>query len=335
MSGETYSQRYPGGFVDLPSQTTAIDSQFLNAVERALGMLLGEDPADGEVGVWVASSGRLVYQKITNAQIDPAAQIPRSKLDFGAGLTNADIAPGAAIAYSKLNLLGSIVNGDIATAAAIAISKLAGFPSDIGQALRGDGSWGKIGNAQITDGSIEGRALNVHVGTTPPGSPVTGDTWVYVDSTTAPTIVWQFVYDGAITDANKWVYAGGAPAVVTSPATNYGQTPGATYVNLTNRVNFTVPRAGIYAYKLAVDALPAAGQVLLVAGKEGATAATDARSTNPRLVTANAGVGTVRFLRTGSLAAADQIEAQMRTVAAGIACTVGWVDLEVVPVRVA
>lgn len=62
---------------------------------------------------------------ITNTQINAAAAIARSKLDFGTGLVNADLATGAAIAYSKLNLATSIVNADIASGAAIAYSKLA------------------------------------------------------------------------------------------------------------------------------------------------------------------------------------------------------------------
>lgn len=103
MSGETYVKRYPGGFVDLPAQTTAIDSQFLNAVEQALVRLLGEDPGDGEVPAWSAGLGRLVYQTITNAQVAPGAAISRTKLDFGAGLVDADVAPGAAISSSKIS----------------------------------------------------------------------------------------------------------------------------------------------------------------------------------------------------------------------------------------
>jgi len=32
----TYTKRYPGGFVDYPSEDTPVDAQFLNAVEAAL-----------------------------------------------------------------------------------------------------------------------------------------------------------------------------------------------------------------------------------------------------------------------------------------------------------
>jgi len=111
VSGETYVKRFPGGFVDLPSQTTKIDSQFLNAVEAALVRLLGEDPVDGEVPAWNAALSRFVFGLITNAMIDPAASIARTKLNFGAGLVDADIAPGAAIATSKI--AGSVLSPTI------------------------------------------------------------------------------------------------------------------------------------------------------------------------------------------------------------------------------
>jgi hypothetical protein len=61
---------------------------------------------------------------VVNADVNAAAAIARSKLDFGAGLVNADIAAAAAIVYGKLALTASIVNGDIASAAAIAYAKL-------------------------------------------------------------------------------------------------------------------------------------------------------------------------------------------------------------------
>src|SRR5262245_29312126 len=103
MSGEAYTKRYAAGFVDLPSQTTPIDSQFLNAVENALVRLLGADPTDQGVETWDAALGRFKTFLLTNAQVAGGAAISRAKLDFGAGLVDADIAPGAAIASSKIS----------------------------------------------------------------------------------------------------------------------------------------------------------------------------------------------------------------------------------------
>lgn len=118
-----YVKRYPGGFLDLPSQTTPVDSAFLNAVEAALLHLLGEAPAVDEVGVWsAAGGGALVYQKITNAQIAAGAAIDKSKL-AALNIADADIAAAAGIAKSKLAAL-NIVNADVDAAAAIAATKL-------------------------------------------------------------------------------------------------------------------------------------------------------------------------------------------------------------------
>ena len=103
MAGEAYVKRYPGGFQDLPSKTTAEDSQFLNAVEGALLRLLGADPTDGAVQTWDAALARFKTALITNAQLSPSAGVTRSKLDLGAGLVDADIAPGAAISSSKIS----------------------------------------------------------------------------------------------------------------------------------------------------------------------------------------------------------------------------------------
>lgn len=138
-----YIKRFPGGFLDLPNQTTPVDSAFLNAVETALLHLLGEAPANDEVGVWVGGAGGgLVYQKITNAQISAAAAIDKSKL-AALNIVDADIAGGAAIAKSKLAALG-IVDADVAAGAAIAIAKLQGYPADATKVLKGNGTWGSV-----------------------------------------------------------------------------------------------------------------------------------------------------------------------------------------------
>ncbi len=190
-----YVKRYPGGFLDLPSQTTAVDSQFLNAVETALLHLLGEAPAADEVGVWNAGGGgALVYQKITNAQIDAAAAIDKSKLG-ALNIVNADVASGAAIAKSKLAAL-NIVNADVDAAAAIAKSKLAALA---------------IVDADVSSIS-ESKIAPAGIVTSLPGSPVDGQRAILVDSTTAPTWAWLLQYETSISDASKWV-AFGPPIV--------------------------------------------------------------------------------------------------------------------------
>lgn len=154
-----YAKRYPGGFLDLPSQTTAVDSAFLNAVESALLQILGVAPAVDTVGVWAGgANGAMVYQKITNAQIAAGAAIDKSKL-AALNITDADIAAAAGIAKSKLGPL-NIANADVVAGAAIAISKLAGYPADATKALMGDGTWAKPGSMVLLDDLVvAGAAL--------------------------------------------------------------------------------------------------------------------------------------------------------------------------------
>jgi hypothetical protein len=101
------------------------------------------------------------------------------------------------------------------------------------------------GNDEI-DITIAASAAAAGIGTSFPGSPVDGQEYTLVDSLTAPTYAWQFVYVAGISDVNKWVFIGGAPGfneIVTSEsraaAAAYGAlaTPGP---------SFTIPRAGIY-----------------------------------------------------------------------------------------
>jgi hypothetical protein len=113
MAGETYVKRYAAGFID-SDQSKPADAQFLNAVEAALLRLLGADPIDHGVSVWDAGLARFAFRKLLNADIDAAAAISRSKLDFGGGLVDADVAAGAAIAGSKL--AGGIGLSKISTA---------------------------------------------------------------------------------------------------------------------------------------------------------------------------------------------------------------------------
>jgi hypothetical protein len=89
-------------------------------------------PATNTGLVWNGSAW--VAQTIKNAQIDAAAAIARSKLDFGSGL----------------------VNADIAAAAAIVASKLSGYPSDATKVLLGDGTWHTPAFAVLADSGVLG-----------------------------------------------------------------------------------------------------------------------------------------------------------------------------------
>ena len=130
MAGEAYAKRYAGGFVDLPSQTTAIDSLFLNAVETELLRLLGADPIANGVQVWDSGLGRFKTIKLTTNELAPTA-----------GITNAQLAGG------------------------IAPSKLAGFPSSSSYFLAGDGSWTLLSSVTGLQ-SFNGRTAPAVVPTT-------------------------------------------------------------------------------------------------------------------------------------------------------------------------
>lgn len=125
-----YAKRYAGGFFDNAGGATPIDSTFLNAVEAALLKLFGVDAsADGQALLWKLANGRYEPALISNANIDPAAAIAKSKL-AALNISDADIAAAAGIAASKLG-------GNIP------ISKLSGYPGALQQVPRGDGTWGQ------------------------------------------------------------------------------------------------------------------------------------------------------------------------------------------------
>lgn len=231
--GAPYAKRYVGGFNDLGlAGGTPADSVFLNAVEDALLRLLGAAPAVDTVGVWTpgGTNGALVYQKLTNAHIDAAAGIAKSKL-AALNIGDGDVAAGAGIAKSKLATL-NIVDADVS---AISINKLTGYPADATKFPRGDNTWASI-------------VTTIAVGTSLPGSPVDGDEYILVDSTTAPTYAWHFRYSTAVSDANKWLFVGGADATVTVNASQ--ATASTSLVDLaTVGPSFTIPRAGVYTFR--------------------------------------------------------------------------------------
>lgn len=238
-AGTAYSKRFPGGFVDEPTETTPIDQQFLNAVEAALLQILGAAPtADGQVAQWDNVNTRYVPALILNKNVDAAAAIAKSKIDLtGAnGIVNADIAAAAAIARSKLNFGGGLVNADIDAAAAISISKIA-------------------------------NALKVTVGTIaagPPGGPATNDIWVATDVDTAGT-VWVFRYNSAEA-TYKWEFIGGPPTVATIN-TYEGVNFNSTWGNLTTvGPTVTVARGGDYWCEAACKGNGGAGADTLFMG---------------------------------------------------------------------
>lgn len=85
---------------------------------------------------------------------------------------------------------------------------------------------------------------SVGFGTALPGSPVDGDEFTLVDSTTAPTWSWQLRYVAAKA-SNKWIFVGGSPGY--AEVTTNETTTSTTYVALaTAGPNFAIPVAGDY-----------------------------------------------------------------------------------------
>lgn len=247
MSGEAYTKRYTGGFVDLPATSSAIDSAFLNKVEQTLLYLLGADPADGQAHVWDAALARFKTALLVNAHISATAGISRQKLDFGAGLVDADIAAAAAVAISKISGLQTALDAKQASSAK-------------GQA-NGYASLDANGLVPVTQ-------LPVGIGTTLPASPVDGQEYILVDSLTAPTYQWHFRYVPSITDAYKWVFIGGAELYAETTGTD--TTTSGTVANLVNGPTLTVPRAGhwIIEADAVVSNTIADGQTFLSVGDQ-------------------------------------------------------------------
>lgn len=213
MAGETYPQKYVGGFKNRPDVSTPADAAFLNAVESALMRLLGEDPAADEVGVWVPASDRFVFRKIANANVDAAAAIARSKLDFGAGLVNADIAAAAAIAKTKLNLAGTLGQAEMAAGNKV--------------------TWGLLANG-------------------PPANPSQGDIWI-ASAVTGNEETWVFWYNTLSASAHKWQYIGGVPLYETVITYQAAGSVGAWIDLATQGPDYTLARAGEYLVSWGAD----------------------------------------------------------------------------------
>lgn len=298
-AGTAYTKRYAGGFADLPSQTTAIDSTFLNAVETALLQLLGQAPsADGQVMQWDNANTRYGPALLLNKNIDAAAAISKSKLDFtGAnGIVNADVAGAAAIARSKLDFGAGLVNSDIASNAAIALSKI---------------------------------AMGMAPATTLPGSPSDGQLAVLTDSTTAPTYAWLLQYSTA---ATKWFFLGGTPLRNTNSG-SIGVTS-TTYVDFTNTASITLPRAGNYVIWHAASFYPGnSASAAYVSPKMGGNAAVDGNAIVSANLAGNSVITGSRYSDFIGALAADVVKLQGRSPAGTININT-FLQVEAIPVWV-
>lgn len=274
-----YVKRYVGGFVDLPNQTTAVDSLFLNAVETmALRHDTSDPTADGQVLQWVSGSSRYGPALLLNKNIDPAANIDWSKINSAGRIKNVDISGSAAISKTKLDFGAGLTDGDISPTANIAASKIQ--QSGLFTAL--------------------------------PGSPFDGQEIVLTDSLSAPAYYWRLRYNSTTT---KWHALSGSP-LYAEVATSEAKTNATAYGDLTTvGPTVTVPVVGDYEVQIGalITRTSDSGYMSFAVG---ATAAVDVDAVSVTLgATGQATLVTTR--RKTAIPAATALLAKYRTVSTG------------------
>lgn len=87
-------------------------------------------------------------------------------------------------------------------------------------------------------------------GTSLPASPVDGQEYILVDSTTTPTYQWRFRYNAGSANTDKWEFIGGAPyhgsGTPTAVMNTLTQVAATGWYYQAASMAFTIPRAGVY-----------------------------------------------------------------------------------------
>lgn len=168
-------------------------------------------------------------------------------------------------------------------------------------------------------------------GTSLPASPISGETYILVDSVTDPTYQWVFRYNTGSANTDKWEFMGGAPA--TSEVLTGESTSSTSYVDLTTvGPSITVPRAGVYQVSLSAFTFNNDGVASNFSTvKVGGAAAGDGNSLQHDVSGANKGLTNTRVLLL-TFAASDVAKVQYR-VSAGIGSFLNR-NLSIVPIRV-
>lgn len=304
----SYTKRYPGGFVDLPSQATAIDSQYLNGVEASLARVDAVDPsADGQVLQWAAATSKYGVALILDKNIDPAAGIAPSKL-----------AGYPADATKFLSGAGTWVTP---TSGSLPAGGATGQPLVKNSATNYDTTWGSF---PVTPPPPRVTSL--------PVGPADQQECVYVADATNG-VLWHLKYNAGSASAYKWEFMGGAAMraeVLTDQAAS-----GTGYVDLaTVGPQLVLPLGGDYAIHAGSMGYSTvnAGQNLKTALKVGAAATVDADAfSNTGAASGQLGIGSSRLYRKLALAASVTISLQY-FVASGPHYQNRW--LEACPVRV-
>jgi len=98
-------------------------------------------------------------------------------------------------------------------------------------------------------GALKTTEASGGYGTTLPASPVDGQEYTFVDSTTTPTYQWLFRYNAGSSNADKWEFIGGAPYQISGAPNailNTGTQVAATAAYWFTGMSFTTPRAGVW-----------------------------------------------------------------------------------------
>jgi hypothetical protein len=183
-----------------------------------------------------------------------------------------------------------------------------------------------VTNAEVAvAAAILGSKLNLSIGSSPPGSPTSGDFWIYPGS----GFYWVFVYDNSETTL-KWKYIGGPPLL--SEIATSETTASTTYVDLaTAGPSVTLPRAGDYIVSHGNSCFCAVGSKQFQTVKIGAAAATDAKACIHDAV--NLTDTPAKTFRVSGAAASDVLKLMYRN---NVTNTGTWLErwISVVPVRV-
>jgi hypothetical protein len=171
-------------------------------------------------------------------------------------------------------------------------------------------------------------------GTSLPGSPVNGQEYVLVDSTTNPTYQWHFRYNASSSSAYKWEFIGGShKSVVYSPGALVAFTGDSTWRDpATPGPLFVVPRSGDYEVSAVCQTTdPTVGALIQVALWYG-TSGSSSGSPAGQVTAANAYLVLYTYARMDGFAAGGDVRLRYWCNQAGPLVGNCWMNVQ--PVRV-
>jgi hypothetical protein len=118
--------------------------------------------------------------------------------------------------------------------------------------------------------ALDGLIHRVTYSTTPPGTPVSGDEWILVPSTTNPSYQWRLRYNSASTSPYKWEFVGGSPLAGRYNANQAAASPGV-WGGLNPIIS--IPRAGEYLVSVYLKGTVTAASQLQASFTQGASPA--------------------------------------------------------------